>query len=576
MNVQNLISIDIKKALIHSGAPKHCDPLIFRTLNLNISDYQSNAAMKIAKILKLDPYQFAKTVISKIKNSNMYHTIKVAKPGFINIILDRNWLSKKLEIALYSDRLDVNSVTPKNIVVDYSSPNIAKEMHIGHLRSTIIGDATVRIIEFLGHNVIRSNHIGDWGTHFGMLIAYIYNDKKKSISKISLTDIEKLYQKAKIKYDHDPEFAKLSKEYVVKLQNEDQYCQYLWKKLVSVTIKYNAKIYKKLNVTLKNEHIKGESSYKNMLPEVISDLKKKGIAVKNKGSLIVVLEKYKNRYGNPMGVVIQKKDGGYLYSIIDIACIKYRCEILKADKILYYTDSRQNQYLLQIWEIAKKASYIPQHVTIEHHMFGMMLSDNKRPFQTRTGNTIKLSLLLDEAIKKAKKIIKQKNPDLSEENIHKLSNIIGIGAIKYADLSKNRIKNYIFNWDEMLSFEGNTAPYIQYAYTRIMSIIRKSKTHPLSLKGNIILSKKFEIELALILLQFEEKITYAANKGTPHIICSYLYKLSEIFSNFYENCSILFAENTEISVSRLKLSLLTAKTIKLGLNLLGINTIDYM
>lgn len=576
MNIQNLISIDIKKALINSGAPKNCDPLIFRTLNLNISDYQSNAAMKIAKILKLDPYQFAKNVILKIKNSNMYHSIKIAKPGFINIILNRDWLSKKLEIALYSDRLDINFVTPQNIVVDYSSPNIAKEMHIGHLRSTIIGDATVRIIEFLGHNVIRSNHIGDWGTHFGMLIAYIHSDKKNSISKISLTDIEKLYQKAKIKYDHDPEFAKLSREYVVKLQNEDQYCQYLWKKLIDVTIKYNAKIYKKLNVTLKNKHIMGESSYKNMLPEVISDLKKKGIAVKNKGSLIVVLEKYKNRYGNPMGVVIQKKDGGYLYSIIDIACIKYRCEILKADKILYYTDSRQNQYLLQIWEIAKKAGYIPKNVKVEHHMFGMMLSDNKRPFQTRTGNTIKLSLLLDEAIKKAKKIIKQKKPDLSEEKIYELSNIIGIGAIKYADLSKNRITNYIFNWDEMLSFEGNTAPYIQYAYTRIMSIIKKSKTPPLSLKGDIILSKKFEIELALVLLQFEEKITYAADKGTPHIICSYLYKLSGIFSNFYENCSILFPENTDISISRLKLSLLTAKTIKLGLNLLGINTIDYM
>lgn len=576
MNIQNLISIDIKKALINSGAPKNCDPLIFRTVNLNISDYQSNAAMKIAKVLKIDPYQFAKNVILKIKNSNMYHIIKIAKPGFINIILNRDWLSKKLEIALYSDRLDINFVTPQNIVVDYSSPNIAKEMHIGHLRSTIIGDATVRIIEFLGHNVIRSNHIGDWGTHFGMLIAYIHNDKKKSISKISLTDIEKLYQKAKIKYDLDPEFAKLSREYVVKLQNEDPYCQYLWKKLIDVTIKYNAKIYKKLNVTLKNKHIMGESSYKNMLPEVISDLKKKGIAVKNKGSLIVVLEKYKNRYGNPMGVVIQKKDGGYLYSIIDIACIKYRCEILKADKILYYTDSRQNQYLLQIWEIAKKAGYIPKNVKVEHHMFGMMLSDNKRPFQTRTGNTIKLSLLLDEAIKKAKKIIKQKNSDLSEEKIHELSNIIGIGAIKYADLSKNRITNYIFNWDEMLSFEGNTAPYIQYAYTRIMSIIKKSKTPPLSLKGDIILSKKFEIELALILLQFEEKITYAADKGTPHIICGYLYKLSGIFSNFYENCSILFSENTEISISRLKLSLLTAKTIKLGLNLLGINTIDYM
>ncbi|HXK00653.1 MAG TPA: arginine--tRNA ligase, partial [Buchnera sp. (in: enterobacteria)] len=330
------------------------------------------------------------------------------------------------------------------------------------------------------------------------------------------------------------------------------------------------------NVTLKDEHIMGESSYKKMLPDIICDLKKKGIAIKNKGCLIIMLERFKNRHGNPMGVVIQKKDGGYLYSITDIACLKYRCETLLADKILYYTDSRQHQYLLQIWEIAKISGYVPKHVVLEHHMFGMMLSNDKRPFQTRTGNNIKLSLLLNEGINRAKKIIKYKSPHLSEKKICKLAKIIGIGAIKYADLSKNRTTDYIFNWDNILSFEGNTAPYIQYAYTRIISILNKLTTPILDLQGNIKLSETFEIELALILLQFEEKIMHAADKGTPHIICNYLYKLAGIFSSFYENCSILFPRNKEISTSRLKLSFLTAKTIKIGLHLLGINTIDYM
>ncbi|CAL4042843.1 arginine--tRNA ligase [Buchnera aphidicola] len=576
MNIKKLISIDIQNALINSGAPKNSDPLICRTVNLNIADYQSNAAMKIAKILKIDPYQFAKNVILKIKKRDMYHNIKTAKPGFINIVLNRDWLSKNLEKALYSSRLGISVVHPKNIVVDYSSPNIAKEMHIGHLRSTIIGDATVRIIEFLGHKVIRSNHLGDWGTQFGMLIAYIKKDKNISISEITLSDVEILYQKSKKKYDTDPTFAKLSRKCVVELQKGDPYHQNIWKKLIDITVSCNSKIYKKLNITLKNRHIMGESSYKNMLPDIITDLKKKGIAIKNKGSLVVMLENKKNKHGKPMGVVIQKKDGGYLYSITDIACLKYRCEVLRADKILYYIDSRQHQYLLQIWEIAKKAGYVPPNVVLEHHMFGMILSDNKRPFQTRTGNTIKLSLLLTEGINKAKKIIKNKNPYFSEEKICKLAHIIGIGAIKYADLSKNRMTNYIFNWKDSLSFEGNTAPYIQYAYTRIMSIFNKLQTPPLSLKGNIILSEKFEIELALCLLQFEEKIIHAADKGTPHIICNYLYKLAGIFSSFYENCTILFPEKTEISTSRLKLSFLTARTIKIGLDLLGIQTIHYM
>ncbi|WP_343192349.1 arginine--tRNA ligase [Buchnera aphidicola (Formosaphis micheliae)] len=577
MNIQKIISTDIKKALINFGVSENYNLEIFKTSKMHIGDYQSNAIMKIAKQLKTDPYNFAKNIIKLIKKNNIYENISVSKPGFINIILNRQWLSKILDINIHSHTLGIAPISPETIIVDYSSPNIAKEMHIGHLRSTIIGDATVRILEFIGHNVIRVNHIGDWGTQFGMLLAYLKVNKNFDfIKNISLKNIEKLYQKAKKKYDEDQNFAKLSRQYVVKLQSGDLYCQYLWKKMTQATINYNKTIYKKLHITLQDKHIMGESAYNTMLPKITEDLKNKGIAVYNQGALVVLLDKIKNRQGHPMGVIIKKKDGGYVYAIIDIACIKYRCEILKADKIIYYTDSRQHQYLLQIWEIARKAGYVSKHVLLEHHMFGMILSKNRHPFKTRSGNTVKLNILLNEGIDKAKNILLKKNPHLSAKDTEKLSTIIGIGAIKYADLRKNRTTDYIFNWDEMLSFEGNTALYIQYAYTRIISIMKKSNIDVTKITSKIQLIEPYEIELALHLLQFEEKILYAANQGTPHVICNYLYQLSGTFSKFYENCSILFAKKTAISHSRLKLSFLTAKTIKKGLNLLGIYTMNYI
>ncbi|QCI15926.1 arginine--tRNA ligase [Buchnera aphidicola] len=575
MNLKNIIKKDIQDILIKINSESNYEPIIILNKKTERGHYQINNLIKIANELKLEPDKLSKIIILNIKNKYMYQKITFSKPGFINFFINHHWISEELEKIFISHRLGINYVPSKNIVIDYSSPNIAKEMHIGHLRSTIIGDVIVRALIFLGHNVIRANHIGDWGTQFGMLIAYL-EEKNLKNNNFSLIELENFYCKAKKKYDDDKLFAEKSRKYVVKLQNGDEYCCTIWKKLVSVTMIENYKIYKKLNVTLKEQDTMGESLYRKILPGIVEDLKNKKIAIEKNGSTIVFLKEFKNRLGESMGVVIQKKDKGFLYSTTDIACFKYRYQKLHADRIIYYTDSRQNQHLIQAWTIAKKANYIPQNFLLEHHTFGMMLSQNKRPFKTRDGNTIKLSKLIDEAIERATNIIKNKNPNLSKRKLIKLANIIGISAVKYSDLSKNRHTNYIFDWDKMLSFEGNTAPYIQYAYTRIISIIKKSTIPINQLKQKTILTKKSEINLAIKILEFEEIVLLISEKGTPHIMCKYLYQLATCFSTFYEECSVLFAKKIKICKSRLKLSILTAKTLKKGLNILGIKTIKKM
>ncbi|XBC41989.1 MAG: arginine--tRNA ligase [Buchnera aphidicola (Kaburagia rhusicola rhusicola)] len=574
MNIKLILEQHVIQALIDNGIRNTDNLLINSTRQKKPWDYQINGIIKIATMLNINSYNLAKKIACKIHIHKIYQKVYVSKPGFINIFLNDKWIIEMLEKKMKSTRLGVKRVESKNIIIDYSSPNIAKEMHVGHLRSTIIGDATARIMEFLGHNVIRISHIGDWGTQFGMMLAYLKEQKKTIIIKD--INFNKIYQKSKIKYENDKMFSKKAKEYTLKLQSEDQLCINIWKKIVDATIQNNEKIYKKLNVTLTKKHIIGESFYRNMLPGIINDLRNKKIAVKHRGATIVLLNNFKNRNGEPLGVIIQKKDGAFLYATIDLACLKYRYEILHADKILYYTDIRQHQYLMQIIEIGKLAGYIPNHLIVEHHMFGMILSKNKRPFKTRSGDNIKLSDLLNESIKRAKIIAKQKNPKLSTNKLHFLAKKIGIGAVKYFDLSKNRSTNYVFNWDNVLSLDGNTAPYIQYAYTRILSIFKKLNISMFRIKGKIQLKEQCEKQLGLKLLQFEEIILEASNKGMPHILCNYVYELSTIFSNFYETCSILFSKNVKIRDSRLILSSLTAKTIKKSLNVIGISTTNYM
>ncbi|QFQ32082.1 arginine--tRNA ligase [Buchnera aphidicola] len=580
MNLKYTIKKDIEQALIKIGLKNYYKPLIIAKKKTELGNYQVDNLIKIAHKNNIEPYSLYEKIVFLIHKKNIYKKIIFSYPGFMNIFINENFLSEQLEQLFNSSRLGIKHVvSKKTIVVDYSSPNIAKEMHIGHLRSTIIGDVMVRTLEFLGHNVIRANHIGDWGTQFGMLIAYLkYKKLEKKLKEnlISLKEIENFYCKSKKKCDLDKNFEEQSRKYVVKLQNGDPNCYSIWKKIVKITMNYNYKIYKKLNVTLKQQHTMGESLYSKMLPDVIKDLKEKKIAIEKNKSTIIFLNEFKNKLGEPMGVVIQKKDKAFLYSTTEIACLKYRYEILHANRIIYYTDSRQYRHLLQIWAIARKANYIPHNLLLEHHTFGMMLSKNKRPFKTRDGDTIKLTELLDEAINRAKDLIYQKKPNLPKKILIKLAKVIGISAVKYSDLSKNRNTNYIFDWDTMLTFEGNTSPYIQYAYTRILSILKKSTIRIHKISEKISLIKNSEIKLAIKILEFEEIILIIEKKGTPHVMCNYLYELATCFSNFYENCSILFSEKIKTRKSRLKLSFLTAKTLKKGLNILGIKTLKKM
>ncbi|TKI08254.1 arginine--tRNA ligase [Martelella alba] len=576
MNIQTLLAEKVSQALSAAGAPAGSEAQLRQSAKAQFGDYQANGVMPLAKQLGMPPRQLAEKAAALLDLDGIADKIEIAGPGFINIFLDRRWLAAQAEAALASPRLNVAAVQPQTLVVDYSAPNVAKEMHVGNLRSTIIGDAAVRTLEFLGHNVIRANHVGDWGTQFGMLIAYLEKLQTDDAQDMRLASLEEFYRAAKKHYDEDPVFAERARGYVVKLQKGDEECRRMWRKLVDITMAQNQKLYDRLNVTLTPKDVMGESLYNDMLPVIVADLKARGLAVESEGATVVYLDEFRTKEGEPMGVIIQKKDGGYLYTTTDIACAKYRYETLKADRVLYYIDSRQHQHLMQAWTIVRKAGYVPESVSLEHHMFGMMLGKDGKPFKTRAGGTIKLADLLDEALERARRLIAAKNPDMPAQELENLARVVGIGAVKYADLSKNRATDYIFDWDYMLAFEGNTAPYMQYAYTRVASVFKRSGLEEDHLVLPIVLEDEQETRLATRLLQFEEAVTTVARDGTPHVLCAYLYDLAGLFSVFYEHCPILSADSDAIRQSRLKLARLTARTLKQGLDLLGIETVERM
>lgn len=576
MNIQALLSEKVCQALVAAGAPSDVEAQIRQSAKAQFGDYQANGVMSVAKALAMPPRQLAEKVVALLDLSGIASKVEIAGPGFINIFLDSGFVAANADAALADAKLGISPVEQQTIVIDYSAPNVAKEMHVGHIRSTIIGDAAARTNELLGHKVIRANHVGDWGTQFGMLIAYLEKVQNESANDMKLSDLEEFYRAAKKNYDEDEDFALRARGYVVKLQGGDEYCLQMWRKLVDVTMKQNQITYDRMNVTLTRDDVMGESLYNSMLPGIVSDLQDKGLAVDSEGAVVVYLDEYKNKDGDPMGVIIRKKDGGYLYTTTDIACAKYRYETLGADRVLYYIDSRQHQHLQQAWTIVRKAGYVPDSVALEHHAFGMMLGKDGKPFKTRSGGTIKLSDLLDEAIVRARELILSKNPDLPADELENLVNAVGIGAIKYADLSKSRTTDYIFDWDNMLAFEGNTAPYMQYAYTRVASIFKRAEIDVNSLTAPMVLTEDRELTLATRLLQFEETLTSVAREGTPHVMCAYLYDVAGLFSGFYEDCPILNAEDATVRNSRLKLALLTQRTLKTGLDTLGIETVERM
>ena len=577
MNIQSILSEKIKQAMIAAGADAQCEALVRQSGKVQFGDYQANGIMPAAKKLGLNPREFAQSVLDKAELQDIAEKTEIAGPGFINIFLKDTWLADNINRAVQDPKLGVHNPEKQTVVVDYSSPNVAKEMHVGHLRSTIIGDAVVRTLEFLGNHVIRANHVGDWGTQFGMLIAYLEKMENEHASEMELSDLEAFYRAAKKHYDEDPVFAEKARNYVVKLQSGDEYCRTMWQKLVKITMQQNQHNYDRLNVTLTDKDVMGESLYNPMLPGIVEDLKKQGLAVEDDGALVVYLDEFKNKDGDPMGVIVQKKDGGFLYTTTDIAAAKYRYETLKANRALVFSDTRQSQHMQQAWLITRKAGYVPDSFQLEHKNFGMMLGKDGKPFKTRSGDTVKLADLLDEAIERAGVLISQKSTALSEQEKADVIEAVGIGSVKYADLSKNRTTDYVFDWDNMLSFEGNTAPYMQYAYTRIRSIFNRSQIDLSEVEqATLSITDEKERALAIKLLQFEEAVQVVGKEGTPHVLCAYLYELAGVFSSFYEHCPILNNDDQQVKLSRLKLALLTERTLKQGLDLLGIKTVEKM
>ena len=577
-HIHQLLEQTVAKLRAQGDLPADVEPRIQvdNTKDKAHGDLATNLAMLLAKAAGKNPRLLAQQIIDSLPASNRVAKVEIAGPGFINFYLDSQWLARQIDALLSDDHLGVKTANPaQTIVVDYSAPNVAKEMAVHHIRSTVIGDAATRTLEFLGHKVIRANHVGDWGTQFGMLIAYLEKMENEHASDMELSDLEAFYREAKKCYDEDETFAERARGYVVKLQGGDEYCRTMWKKLVDLTMAQNQQIYDRLNVSLTAKDVMGESLYNSMLPGIVADLQAKGMAVESEGAQVVFLEEFKGKDGDAMAVIVQKKDGGFLYTTTDIACAKYRVETLGADRILYFIDSRQHQHLMQAWTIARKAGYVPERVSLEHDAFGMMLGKDGKPFKTRTGGTVKLSELLDEAEQRARDLMASRDSDLSAEEQAGVVHAVAMGAVKYADLSKNRTTDYIFDWDNMLAFEGNTAPYLQYAYTRIQSIFRRAGDD--ATPGPVQLNDAAEEALAQKLVQFNDAIQNVAAKGMPHLLCTYLYELSGLFMSFYEACPIN-KEGVEpvIKASRLSLCAATSRVIKQGLALLGIQVLERM
>ena len=573
MSIKNLLNSRFQAAMQHLEIPSECSPLLNQSNKPEFGDYQANGAMGAAKKLKTNPRELAQRILEKVDLEGIASKTEIAGPGFINITLCNDFLANALTEPLNQPR-----VNAQKVVVDYSGPNLAKEMHVGHLRSTIIGDAIARILEFQGQEVIRQNHMGDWGTQFGMLIAELELQLSQGEqAELALSDLEVFYQQSKKHFDADPEFANNARANVVKLQSGDQDCLKLWEQFISVSIAHNTEIYKQLNVGLKSEHIKPESTYNKDLGAIVEDLSDQDLAIESDGAKVVFLEELADKNGDPSPMIVQKSGGGFLYATTDLAAIKYRAEQLKANRILYFIDARQSLHMKQVFTAGKKAGYVGEAISLEHHAFGTMMGKDGKPFKTRTGGTVKLADLLKEAVDRAEQLVRQKNNDLDDQEIKEIARKVGIGAVKYADLCKTRTNDYIFDWDSMLSFEGNTAPYLQYAYTRICSIFRRADTNLEDFTAKIIISEPQEKQLALKLLQFNDVVEQVAAECYPHTLCNYLYELSSLFMSFYEHCPILKSEvPTETANSRLQLSACSAEVLSKGLDLLGIEVMEKM
>ncbi|MDO4998361.1 MAG: arginine--tRNA ligase [Neisseria sp.] len=572
MNLNQQVAYQVEQAFAAAGIAG--SPIVLQVAkDAKFGDFQVNGVMGAAKAAKQNPRDLANQVAAALAENAIIEHAEVAGPGFINLRLRADFLANAIAQARQDERAGVAlSDNAQTVVIDYSSPNLAKEMHVGHLRSSIIGDSISRVLEFLGHKVIRQNHVGDWGTQFGMLVAYMVEQQKDN-SAFELADLEQFYRNAKVRFDEDAIFADTAREYVVKLQGGDEQVLALWKQFVAISLSHAQKVYDVLGVKLRPEDVAGESKYNDDLQSVVDDLVVKGLAVEDDGAKVVFLDEFANQDGEPAAFIVQKQGGGFLYASTDLACVRYRVGKLNGTRLLYVVDHRQKLHFEQLFTTSRKAGYLPDNVQAEFIGFGTMMGKDGKPFKTRSGDTVKLVDLLDEAVERAAALVQSKNADLSADEVANIARVVGIGAVKYADLSKNRTSDYVFDWDNMLSFEGNTAPYLQYAYTRVQSVFKKVGEW----NTNIVpqLNEALEKQLAVELLKFEDVLQSTAASNHPHYLAAYLYQVATLFSRFYEACPILKAEG-EVRDSRLALADLTARTLKTGLDLLGIETLEVM
>ena len=576
-SIRHLIQQALTRLTADGVLPEGLSPVIQveNTKDKSNGDFASNIAMMLAKPAAMKPRDLAEKLVAALPADSQISKVEIAGPGFLNFFQNSDALAQRLEAALADDKLAVRKSSPaQRVVVDLSSPNLAKEMHVGHLRSTIIGDGVARVLEFLGDTVIRQNHVGDWGTQFGMLLAYL--EENPAAAESELSDLEQFYRAAKKRFDDSAEFADRARELVVQLQAGDENCLRLWNRFNDISLSHCQKVYDRLGVKLSMADVKGESAYNADLPGIVDALRAKGLLSESEGAQCVFMDEFKNAEGNPLPVIVQKAGGGYLYATTDLAAMRYRSQQLQADRALYFVDQRQALHFQMAFEVARRAGFVHEGMQLEHMGFGTMNGADGRPFKTRDGGTVKLIDLLDEAEERAYSLVKSKNPDLAEDELRSIARAVGIGAVKYADLSKHRTSDYSFNFELMLSFEGNTAPYLLYAYTRVASVFRKLGQGIESIGGQISLQAEQEQALGGKLAQFGELLNSVADKGTPHLLCNYLYDLAGLFSSFYENCPILSSEDEAVRNSRLRLAALTGRTLKQGLELLGLQPLERM
>ncbi|MBE3100425.1 MAG: arginine--tRNA ligase [Planctomycetes bacterium] len=597
-NIQRLLD-NFVTAAMRAAFPQAADaPAIVQPAqDPRFGDYQANGAMALAKQLKMKPRDVAAQVVARLDVADLCEKPEIAGPGFINLRLRPDWVAAQVG-AINPDKPEdrlgaARAERPETVVVDYSAPNLAKEMHVGHLRSTIIGDALVRMLDFSGHKVVPQNHVGDWGTQVGMLVAFFYRSAGGTTREFAekanllLTDLEEFYRQAKTFFDSDEEFARESRLAVVKLQSGDEEIQSTWSAWRTASLLHANKVYERLGVTLTKDHIRGESAYNALLPRVVEELRTKGLLTESEGALCVFLPGFVAKDGTPLPLLVRKSDEGYLYATTDLAAIRYRVGELHADRILYVVDARQSLHFQMLFACARRAGFAKPETVLEHIAFGTMMGADGKPFKTREGGTVKLMDLLDETEKRALDLVTQKNAEdvaagrtqpLTETQKQEIAHAVGIGAVKYADLAQNRTSDYIFSWEKMLSLDGNTAPYMQYAYARVRSIFRKGEHEAEAHRADaapIPLASPLELALGKSLLRFPETLDRAIEDYRPNILAAYLYDLAGAFTAFYDACPVLQSKE-DVRAARLKLCDLTARVIARGLGLLGIETIERM